>query len=408
MKQLPRIGLVALVVVSMLAGVVEVLHAQDAELAAVLEVIDTGVTIQRVGTSMWVEVNVESIVGAGDVIRTNTNGKVRITYFADGTFTELEPNTEYRIVDFSGTEERFALSVEVLAGIAVQQFARLLDPVSSYEVLTPGMAMTVRGTDFAVRVEEDGRSALLTFDGLVEADAAGNAAEINPGFGVRSAVAEELSAVVPATTFDELDAALDGCPTEFESEADVRLNVRVGPGLDYGRVGSVDIQAVSIAYGVDESSNWYRIPFSDGFGWVSSVPFEVRTCDELRRFTAEDADYVEDVGLYTRTGEVAELGVLSRVLARSATVNLRVGPGTAYDVQDLLDNGLELRIIGRNAEQTWFQVLLPDGRVGWVAAFLVESPIDINQYRVVPVETREAEDAPETDQDPTNDEAADG
>lgn len=408
MNRLSRLGMAMMVAVLMLSGVASVLHAQETELVAVLEVIEPGVRMQRLGASVWADVQVESIVGAGDVIRTDSDGKARITFFADGTFTELEPDTEYRIIEFNGTEERFSLSVEILAGIAVQQFARLLDPASSYDVLTPGMAMTVRGTDFAVRVEGDGRSALLTYDGLVEAGGSGTSAAINPGFGVRSEVGQELSPVVPATSFEELDAALDGCAGTMTSDADVRLNVRVGPGVDFGRVGSIDPQEIVHILGVDESGMWYRIPFNDGYGWVSAAQFMVDTCEELRRYTADDDDYIEDVGLYTQTGEVAELGVLSRIVARNATVNLRTGPGTAYDILDQLENGSEIRVIGRNAEATWFQVLLPDGRVGWVAAFLVQSPVEISQYRVVPVETLEAEATLETEQSPVADEAAEG
>lgn len=383
-------------VLVLLVTVVPVSFAQGGDLVAVLEVIEAGVEVRRAGVEMWVPINVETLVGVGDAIRTDATGAARITFFTDGAFTDLTPGTEYRILTFRGGEDRFTLTVEILAGIVMQQFARLLDPASSYEVLTPGMAMTVRGTDFAVRVEEDGRSALLTVEGLVAAEAGGAVASVDPGFGVRSAVGEELSDVVPATTFEELDAALDGCAGTFETVADVRLNVRVGPGLDFGRVGSIDPQDIFHMVGIDETGAWYRIPYNQGYAWVNSATFDVTTCDALRRFSLDDFETemeMEDVGLYTETGEVAELGVQARIVARNPVVNFRVGPGTGYAVSDQLENGSELRIIGRNREQTWYHVLLPDGRVGWVAAFLIQSPIEISQYRVIPVDTIEASDA---------------
>ncbi|MBN2470771.1 MAG: SH3 domain-containing protein [Anaerolineae bacterium] len=389
-----RVGAILVVLALLLTGV-PASSAQGSDLVAVLEVIEAGVEVRRAGVEMWAPVNVESLVGVGDAIRTDDTGQARITFFQDGAFTELTPNTEYHILTFRGDEARFNLKVEVLTGIVMQQFARLLDPASSYEVLTPGMAMTVRGTDFAIRVEDDGRSALLTYEGLVAAEAGGTSAPVNPGFGVRAAVQEELSAVVPATTFEELDAALDGCAGRFETDADVRLNVRVGPGLEFGRVGSIDPQDISHLVGVDETGTWYRFPYNQGYAWVNAHTFDVTTCEVLRRFSLEDFETeMEDVGLYTDTGEVAELGVQARIVARNPVVNFRVGPGTGYVVADQLENGSPLRITGRNREQTWYQVLLPDGRVGWVAAFLIESPIEISQYRVIPMDTLDAEDVP--------------
>lgn len=406
---LRRVGVVLAVLVLALVGVTALVAAQESDLVAVLEVIEHGVDVKRTGVEMWAPINVETLVGVGDVIRTDDSGQARITFFQDGTFTELQPNTEYRIREFRGNESRFSLSVEVLTGIAVQQFARLLDPASSYEVFTPGMAMTVRGTDFAVRVEDDGRSALLTYDGLVDAEANGTAASVDPGFGVRSAADESLSDVVPATTFEELDAALDGCPGAFDGIGDVRLNVRVGPGLQFGRVGSIDPQDIRHFYGVDETGSWFRIPYNEGYGWVSAETFTVTTCEVLRPFTLENFTEEEDVGLYSETGEVAELGVVARIVAQNPLVNFRVGPGTGYDIIAQLENGLQLRITGRNREQTWYQVLLPDGRVGWVAAFLVESPIEISQYRVIPLDTLDVvEPSQPTETAPANDAGAAG
>ncbi len=392
------------VVLALLLTMIPGAAAQGGDLVAVLEVIEAGVEVRRAGVEMWAPINVETLVGVGDAIRTDSTGQARITFFKDGAFTELTPDTEYRILTFRGGEDRFTLTVEILAGIVMQQFARLLDPASSYEVLTPGMAMTVRGTDFAVRVEDNGRSSLLTREGQVAAEASGVAAAVDPGFGVRSAVGEELSDVVPASTFEELDAALDGCAGTFTTEADVRLNVRVGPGLEFGRVGSIDPQDIFHMVGIDETGEWYRIPYNQGYVWVNAMMFEVSTCDVLRRFSLDDFEAemaMEDVGLYTETGEVAELGVQARIVARNPVVNFRVGPGTGYVVSDQLENGSQLRIIGRNREQTWYQVLLPDGRVGWVAAFLIQSPIEISQYRVIPVDTLEEADVQPTASPPT-------
>lgn len=264
--------------------------AQD-ELAASLEVLSSGVEVLRVNTSNWLPVEVEAIVGVGDTIRTNATGSARITFFADGTDTELMPTTEYRIVEFAGDENSFNLSVEVLAGQTVQRLSKLLDANSSYDVNTPGMSMVARGTEFAVRVEANGRSGMLVSEGNVAASNPDADAEVPPGFGIRAAVDENLSDVVKARTFDELDAALDGCTAKLTTPDDVTINVRSGPSRDFPIIGGVTADTVTVLMGVTESSGWYRIAFEDGYGWILSSTAKVDDqCVGLRSFTD---DFVE-------------------------------------------------------------------------------------------------------------------
>ena len=59
-----------------------------------------------------------------------------------------------------------------------------------------------------------------------------------------------------------------------------------------------------------------------------------------------------------------------RVVAQSQT-NLRQGPGTAYPVVGSMAGGEQADVLGRNAENTWWQVSLANGIAGWVNASLV-------------------------------------
>lgn len=260
-----KVGILV-VIVAALWGVV---FAQD-EFAASLEVLEAGVTVQRVNTSNPIAVSVEAIVGVGDVIRTDAEGSARITFFADGTDVTLQPNTEYRIVTFNGGEENFNLTVEVLAGQALHRLSRLLGANSSYDVQTPGMTLAARGTAFAVRVEADGRSAMIVTEGTVNAAAEEGAADVPELFGVRAEVESALSEVVPATTFAELDSALDGCPATITITDDVSLNIRSGPSREAELLGTLFAEDIGQFYGVNETGGWYRITFEHGFGWVQA------------------------------------------------------------------------------------------------------------------------------------------
>jgi hypothetical protein len=299
------VGLICLLFAFMLKPAPVYPQDSPAELAATLEVLSPTVEVRRVNTVNWITVNVEAIVGVGDLIRTDETGRARITFFADGVDTELLPDTEYRIDRFEGEGDSFTLSASVLLGQSLQRIERLLDANSSYDIETPGMELTVRGTQFQVRVETGGRSAALVYDGTASASQQANTAEVPMGYGIRAAADGPLSDVVVASTFEELDAALDGCSVEVRTQDDVRLNVRIGPSLALPRAGTVASAEIPKFMGVSESGNWYRIEFRGAFGWVLATDVTLDPgCAGLRVFPDT---YQEDPTLYEELGDIISL-----------------------------------------------------------------------------------------------------
>lgn len=301
-----RLRFALLLVCFLVLTLTPALYAQEVsgELAATLEVLSPRVEVLRVNTVNWITVNLEAIVGVGDTIRTDATGRARITFFADGTDTELLPNTEYRITEFQGSGESFDLTVDLVLGQTTQRLSRLLDANSTYEVNTPGMALAARGTEFTTRVLPTGRSAMLVSEGNVAAASGEAAAEVPASFGIRAD--EELSDVVQARTFEELDAALDGCVASVQTLDDVRLNVRTGPGLDFPAVGTIAPSDINRFTGVIESGDWYRIEFRGAYGWILSSSAEVdEACAGLRVFADDYGP--EDATLYTSLGDEISL-----------------------------------------------------------------------------------------------------
>ncbi len=372
-----RLVLVLLVVLSMAAPIWRAVWAQE-ELVASLEVLNAGVEVKRVNTDTWVPIRVETLVGQGDAVRTDDTGRARVTFFVNGSETELEPNTEYVIREMEQTDNGFHFTLEVLAGITRQQIAQLVEGDSYYRVITPSMDITVRGTDFATRVEGSGRSALLTFDGLVQADNDLAAAEIPPGYGVRAPVGKPLSDVVPATTFEELDAALDGCSASFSTEADVRLSVRLGPSREAEYIGSIPPEDITTVMGVNDGGGWYRIRYRNGYGWVDSTLMDVNV-DATCPIAHYPDDYAEDAGRYGWRGDDVEL----YAVVTAPVANLRAGPGTAYTLVGTVSQGTTLAIIGRNQSGSWLRVRTPEGQLAWMAAFLLEH-IGAEQLETLP------------------------
>lgn len=386
-----------IIIASLLVAVVvghDTTRAQT-DLAAVLEVIDAGVEVQRAGTTNWLPVSRESIVGIDDLVRTDATGVARITFFETGSEVELTPNTTFRINEYSGDEASgYTTSLEVLTGITRQQVQRFVDARSSFEIITPGIEMTVRGTEFLVRVEDNGRSALITEVGEVSAAADNQDVPIEAGFGVRAEVAGELSAVVPATNFEELDAGLDGFDATFENNGDVRLNVRLGPSLDAERVGSLPPSDIEAVYGTDPTGLWYRIAFRDSFGWIYAETFMANVPADVT-LPIYPADFSEDITSYDYLGDTAADAVVA-----GSIVNLRLGPNLDQEIVLQLADGDVLIVLGKSPDQDWLRVQrITDGALGWVNASLVRLNVEIESIRTVqpvlptPTETPADEDA---------------
>jgi uncharacterized protein YgiM (DUF1202 family) len=60
------------------------------------------------------------------------------------------------------------------------------------------------------------------------------------------------------------------------------------------------------------------------------------------------------------------------VRVRLQSVNVRGGPGTAYDVVDILFEDDEAPVIAQTENGNWYLIELPDGQRGWLAASVSE------------------------------------
>lgn len=285
------------------------LFAQDAsQLAASMEILQPGVEVLRAGTVNWLPVKVEAIVGVGDTIRTDTTGRARITFFSDGTETQILPSSEYQIMQFEGSESSFHISVEVIAGQTIQSLSRILDANSSYSIQTPGMTLTARGTEFAIRVENSGRSGMLVSKGEVGATNEQADAVVPPGYGVRAESDAPLSDVVEATTFEQLDAAIDGCSATVRAPEEMSFNVRLGPNRDFQQIGTIEPAGINRLVGRVESGKWYRIEFQGGFGWILTDTATIeKGCPGLRRFADDYGP--EDASLFSSQEVIPEATV---------------------------------------------------------------------------------------------------
>lgn len=60
------------------------------------------------------------------------------------------------------------------------------------------------------------------------------------------------------------------------------------------------------------------------------------------------------------------------VVRSQLRVNVRGGPGTDYDIVNILDPGSGVQVLTENDEGNWYQVQLGDGERGWISARLLQ------------------------------------
>jgi uncharacterized protein YraI len=70
-------------------------------------------------------------------------------------------------------------------------------------------------------------------------------------------------------------------------------------------------------------------------------------------------------------------------LVAATVVNVRGGPGTAYQILGQLPVNQPVPVVGRNSESSWWVIPLPDGRQGWVAASVVTASGPLSTLPVV-------------------------
>ena len=128
------------------------------------------------------------------------------------------------------------------------------------------------------------------------------------------------------------------------------MNVRNGPGTDYAVIGPATFGQKYDITGQSEDGEWWRIEYDGQPGWIFA-PF----------VEAAGAENVATVG----SGEGPAQG--RAVVTVNGEMNVREGPGTAYEIVGAATLGQEFPITGKNADGDWWQIDF-NGQTGWLYA----------------------------------------
>lgn len=124
------------------------------------------------------------------------------------------------------------------------------------------------------------------------------------------------------------------------------LNVRSGPGTDYGIITKVGLNEKFPV--LDKSGDWYKVQLAyGGSGWVAGWLVSVET--PWLPKSPQD------------TGKVAVIN--------GSYVNVRSGPGTGYSIVAQAGYGERYSLL--EASGDWYRIRLNNGSEGWIAGWLV-------------------------------------
>ena len=129
----------------------------------------------------------------------------------------------------------------------------------------------------------------------------------------------------------------------------------------------------------DVNSGWVRNAYQEIDNWNRTPGNQQIRCLLLYRWSPFDDWHIEgkrgvidDMQMAAESGykwSAAPLAGGKPFITASDHLNVRSGPGTHFDRIGLLRKGVTLEVQGRNPDNTWLQILLPDSKQkGWVSA----------------------------------------
>jgi len=193
-------------------------------------------------------------------------------------------------------------------------------------------------------------------------------------------LAPALAAAAPARQ-DGRDGR-SGFPTAVMDKA-YFLNVRSGPGIEYP-VQTAIARGTAVSLTGYHAANWVSVRLEGGTeGWVN--------------FTYMSSTFpLSSLALWEGQEAPARDGRSSfptAMMDQAYALNVRHGPGLAYEVVTAIPRGTLLELTGyRDEGSDWVSVRLPDGREGWVSAHYLSSDFPFANLVVAEAAQAPAED----------------
>lgn len=142
------------------------------------------------------------------------------------------------------------------------------------------------------------------------------------------------------------------------------LNVRSGPGLQFGAIATLPYGFGVRLVARNEEGSWVYISLTNGVtGWVNVNYL-------YTQFRISNLPVSE-------TLPPAVPLVPTARITNAVTLNLRARPDPNSNILQRINPRATLELLGRNYDSTWAQVRTPIGNVGWVAARYLTTTVPV-------------------------------
>ena len=146
------------------------------------------------------------------------------------------------------------------------------------------------------------------------------------------------------------------------------VNLRSGPGLDYGKLGSVS-EGTTLKYLGETSTDdrgvkWYKVSFNGNAAWISSRYSRKNGGSSSSGSSSGSANVQPDVPVYSPSSSAT-----NRVVA-NAVVNVRTGAGGSFTRIAKVTPGSSMAYLGSKTSSSgelWYKISL-NGNEAWVCA----------------------------------------
>lgn len=146
------------------------------------------------------------------------------------------------------------------------------------------------------------------------------------------------------------------------------LNVRHGPGVEYSINTTVYLGETVTLLGRNNNNSWVKVRTSKGAeGWINAA------------YITPNNVAISNLPVATTTAAPA---TPPPTPVQPGGIAVRSGPGFNYPAIGFVNNGSNINLIGRNADNSWLKV--SSGNItGWMNASIIETSIDINTLPIV-------------------------
>jgi len=148
------------------------------------------------------------------------------------------------------------------------------------------------------------------------------------------------------------------------------LNVRSGPGTGFSILTTIPSGQLVAPQGRNVDASWLQLTLANGrTGWVSALYLTPNLAlTQLPVVT----------GAQTAVASI----VPTAVITGTPILNVRSGPDTGSTLVTTLASGQIVLLQGRSTDNTWLQVRLSDGQLGWVSSLYVTPAVALTNLPV--------------------------